>query len=406
MRYDGFPRGMNNRAKDHDLPPGTLRNAVNIDIDNQGNLSRRKGMEKVLGGIGMHSGWSCDAWSLVVVAGRLKIFNADHALTDLMPVHGPVCYEELNGIVYFSDGVGSYKLLPDGSVVNWGIAPPPAPIVSTISGDLAAGRYLIAITPIASDGSEHGASPLVSIDLDADSGLSLTLPNAGDPQVEYLRVYLSTANGKVLYAVKDVPLNSGSTTVTAEPGSGVALETIGVTGMRPCRRIVSYRGRIYAEDAEQPGVLWHSDPLAYDRLRPGRNFLLHKHPIDLLAADSNGLWVAEGERTIFYSGAGPEDFAPVDALDYGAVPGFPVKQKSGNTTVLYWYSTRGIVRVNNGIANLQEDNVAVETGDSAALMVRESNGLKQAIASVGGAQVSHLAAGSFLEMEVIRKSGN
>jgi hypothetical protein len=405
MRYDGFPRGMNNRAKDHDLPPGTLRNAVNIDIDNQGNLSRRKGMEKVLGGISMHSGWSCDAWSLVVAAGRLKIFNADHTLTDLMPVHGPVCYEELNGIVYFSDGMGAYKLLSDGTIVRWGVSPPAAPAVASTVGNLPSGRYLVAVTPIANDGSEHGASPLVPIDLGDDAGLILTLPNAGDPQVAYLRVYLSTANGKVLYAAKDVPVSAGSTTITDVPGEGVVLQTIGVTAMRPCKRIAEYRGRLYAVDAEDPRFVWYTDPLAYDRLRPGKSFLPHAHPVDLLAADTNGIWVAEGERTLFYSGANPEQFTPQTTLDYGAVPGFPVKVKSGNSTMLIWYSTKGIVRVQNGIANLQEDNVAVETGDSAAVLVREFDGLKQAIASVSGTEVSKLAAGSFLEMEVVRKAG-
>lgn len=55
--------------------------------------------------------------------------------------------------------------------------------------------------------------------------------------------------------------------------------------------------------------------------------------------------------------------------------------------------------------NLQEQDVAPHDGTSGAILVREQDGLRQAVVSVQNAAVSQLAATSFLEMEVVRKAG-
>lgn len=399
MKINGFPSGMNNRQPDYALPNGTLRNAVNTDIDNQGNLRRRPGYAKVAAGINMHSGWSCDRWTLIVKAGRLNILNANNTFTDLMAVQGPVCYHFLNNIVYFSDGVASYKLLADGSVTNWGVTPPNDPVLSSTPGSLTAGTYLAAVTPIGLDGFEHGASEVVSIAVNANSGIIFSLPAVSDPQVGYLRVYLSTANGEVLYGISDVAVGTATYTVTANAGEGVELETLGCTAMPAGSTIDSYRGILYVVSGD---TAWHSDPMAYDRTRPDTNFIQHSQNIDLFSADTNGIWMAS-DKTYFYSGAGPGQFTETAVLEYGAVPG--KAKKVPNSTELVWYSKRGVVKASGGIANLQEANVATETGDAAAVLVREFDGLRQVIASVTNAQVSKLAASDFLEMEVIRKTG-
>jgi hypothetical protein len=397
MKVNGFPNGMNNRQPDYALPNGTLRNAVNTDIDNQGNLRRREGYEKVSSGINMHSGFSCEAWSLIVNAGRLKIWNDDDTFTDLMAVQGPVCYHYLNNIVYFSDGVGSYKLLEDGSVTNWGVTPPSDPVLSSTSGSLTAGTYLAAVAPVGSDGFVHGSSEIVSITVVANSGIVFSLPVISDPQVEYLRIFLSTANGEELFAIVDTAATSY--TVTSNSGSGASLKTHGCTQMPAGTSIDNYRGRLYVK---KDNLVWYSDSLAYDRTRPSKNYLPFSQDVDMFAADETGLWIA-ADKTYFCSGDNPENFSVTTVLDYGAVPGQAKTDPS--TNALIWYSKRGIVRASGGIANLQEANIAAETGDAAAVFIRELDGLRQAVASVTNAQVSKLAASDFLEMEVVRKAG-
>ena len=43
-----WPAGINNRQPDHALPTGTLRNAVNADMDPSGHVRRRDGYTKVV----------------------------------------------------------------------------------------------------------------------------------------------------------------------------------------------------------------------------------------------------------------------------------------------------------------------------------------------------------------------
>jgi len=56
------------------------------------------------------------------------------------------------------------------------------------------------------------------------------------------------------------------------------------------------------------------------------------------------------------------------------------------------------------VKNLQEENVATESGTSGAMLVRRQDGIKQAIAVINNPQASSLAASSFIEAEIIRRS--
>jgi hypothetical protein len=397
MRYDGFPVGMNNLASDHAMPDGALRNAVNVDIDRTGKLRLRKGYEKVHGGIDTHSGWSCELWTLFVQAGVLHKLNDDDTAEALMPVQGEVCYLYFNRVVYFSDGVKAYKLLDDGSIVNWGVAPLPAPQLAPTSGLLDKGRYMAAITPIGPDGVEHGASEIVTIDLAQNSGLIFTLPNVSDPQVEYLRLYLSTANGGVLYSVGDVAVGIAQITVT-QLYDGLELDTVGVTNVPAGSGLALHSGVIYIRSGQ---YVYHTDPYAFDRFRPSRNYLAFPEEVSVIASVRTGLWIV-ADKTRFYAGADPRKVAPSDVAEYGAAPGDAIPIP--DSTDVLWYSDRGVVRAGDGFLNLQDKNVATETGDHAAILLREQDGTKQVVASVRNTSVSPLVAQSFLEMEVIRKA--
>jgi hypothetical protein len=397
MKYLGFPVGMNTLAPDHAMPPGALRNAVNVDIDRSGKLRLRKGYEKVHGGVDTHSGWSCELWTLFVQAGVLHKLNDDDTAEALMPVQGELCYLYFNRVVYFSDGVKAYKLLDDGSIVNWGVAPLPVPQLQATSGLLDEGRYMVAITPISQDGVEHGASEIVTIDLDQNSGLTFTLPAVSDPQVEYVRLYLSTANGGVLYSVGDVAVGIPQITVT-QLYDGLELDTVGVTNVPAGSGLALHAGVIYIRSGE---YVYHTDPYAFDRFRPSRNFLPFPEEVSVIASVQTGLWIV-ADKTRFYAGSDPRKVTPTDVADYGAPPGNAIPIT--DSTDVLWYSDRGVVRAGAGLLNLQDKNVATGTGDRAAVLLREQDGARQVIASVRNTSVSPLVAQSFLEMEVIRKA--
>lgn len=392
-----FPAGMNTRQPDHALPDGTLRNAVNIDVDVLGLLSRRDGYGKIFSGLDVHSGFSCPLWTLFVDSGVLKRLNGDNTATAITPVRGEVCYCFLNGIVYFSDGVTASKLLPNGSVVQWGAAPLTVPVLSQTTGALAAGVYLAAITQVGFDGIEHGSSSVVQLTVTDGSGITFQLPAVLDPQITYVRLYLSPENGSKLFAVVDVPAGTTTHNVTA-PGKGRELGTLGVTGAPPCTAIEEYGGRLFMKSGM---MVWYTDPLAYDWVRPASNFLMFAEDVSVIAATQNVLWIA-ADKTYMYRGSDPAKFSVEVAAEYGAVPGKAAKVPNSNDVV--WYSTRGLVRAGDTMKNLQETHVAAESGDKVAVIVKERDGLQQAVASVQNAVLSPLVSQSFLEMEVTRKA--
>lgn len=393
-----FPLGMNNRQPDYALPEGSVRNAVNADVDIIGHVRRRDGYTKIVGGLATHSGWSGSAWTLYVDGAWLRSLNSDNSTTALCQVAGPVCYEEFNGVVYFSDGVGAFKLSASGVVTKWGIEVPATPVLTRSSGTLGEGTYLVAITPIGSDDTEHGASEAVAIDLPTDSSIIVSMPSGYDTQIAYFRVYVTSANGETLYAVADVPVGAISYTITA-PGQGDELETMGITPPPAGYAITEYNGVMYVATGK---VVWHTEPFAPDRLRPSTNYLPFTSDVDVMVSSGSGIWFAAG-KTYFYAGTTPDKFSVVIAAEYGAPRGNAYRVP--DTEDVMWYSSRGIVRASDGMLNLQEKNVAAESGTTAAIVVREQNGVQQAIASVSNPTVSQLASRSFLDMEVIRKAG-
>ncbi|HFB07033.1 MAG TPA: hypothetical protein ENJ92_01170, partial [Chloroflexi bacterium] len=50
-----FPAGKNDVAKETALPEGALREALNVDIDDAGNIRLREGFEKVYSGTNVRS---------------------------------------------------------------------------------------------------------------------------------------------------------------------------------------------------------------------------------------------------------------------------------------------------------------------------------------------------------------
>ena len=396
---------MNNRAEDYALPtdkygrPTALRNAVNINIDNQGKLSRRDGYARVAQAVGAHSGYSCEGGHFFADAGRLKMLNADDSVSDVCSVAGSfVAYEYFDGILYFSDGVTTRKRLADGTVMEWGFDAPSKPILFTYPGALPAGRYLAALTYVTDDGIEHGASELAYVDCSIASSIAFSaLPQRNDATI---RLYLSTANSKTLYRVGET--TAGSLTVYVEPGSGAALDKQFISRPPAGSIIRVHNGRMYIADGK---IRWHSESFAFSHFMLGTGFVQYEHDIVVMEPVDVGMWLATTGKTYLIGGEVEEAPTQREVAGYGAVPGTSLIDPA--TKHAMWYSTRGAVTgtKDGQLVNLQEANVAADTGDRGAAVLREQDGIKQFIASVQGASVSPLAASSFIEMEVIRKAG-
>lgn len=405
-----FPVGMNNRQPDHALPPGSIRNGVNVRVDPAGIISRRDGLEKVYSGVDTKNSFDCPMGIVFREGTTIKRFNADNTATVLFEgAYGEHCaYLYLNGIIYFSDGLMTKKILSDWSVTEWGMEVPNPPTLYGGSGIYGAGRYLAAVTFVDEFGVESGASDFVSVDIDDNNGIYFTdIPTTTDPQVVGVRLYLSAANsgsqGKVtLFQVAElvVGVSSYSQTIGRYDENKV-LETEFVSKPPPGRIIKEFNGIIYI--ADETGIVWHTEPMQYDHFKLSENFLQFSDAVTIMESVLDGMWFAHGDMTDFYFGASPADFSPKTILRYGAVFGTSVVVDKNKT--VRWFSNRGAVVASVGgeIVNNQEENVATDTADYGASILKEEDGIRQFITSLKNPEVSTLAARDFMEAEIIRK---
>ena len=391
-----WPDGMNNRQPDYALPPNTLRNAVNADIDRAGRARRRQGYTKVFSGVSTRGGYSCPAGAFFVQGSKLMRLNADNTAATLYDgvVGEYAAYEYFNGTVYFSDGVVNKKIV-SGVVSDWGRLPLPAPSVAAIPGALPPGTYMVAAAEIDSAGIEHGTSEAVTIRTNVESGLHVS----GFPSGKTVRVYVSSTNGTTLFAAAQTTAGSCYVATTAYV-SGRPATTQFMSGPPPGRIIKEYNGRMYVAAGN---TVWYTEPYSPELVSAASGFLQFHADVTVMEPGEAGMWIVS-DKTEFYAGASPLEFRPRTVLDYGAVYG--TSHVLPQTKDVLWYSTRGVVMgTKDGQAtNLQEANVAADTGTAGAALIREQDGTRHVVVSVRDASVSPLASTSFLEMEVIRKA--
>lgn len=397
-----FPGGMNNKQKDHDLPDDCARNIVNCNISPSGKPSLRQGSTKVYTGIDTKGSFSCPVGIYFVEGSKLCSFNVtDNTSTVLFyGVHGSTfAYHYFNGIVYFTDNIISKKIV--GNVVlPWGLTEPSAPKMAAISGTYAPGTYLAKYVWVDLNGLESGASLVSSIELEGTSGIRFfNMPGLPVGAVS-LRIYLTTPNGKVFYHVLDIANTSYDLSAGAYDGGSVL--DMEYVSPPPTGNILGlYKGRMYISSGK---VVWYSEPYSYDHFKLSESFLQFPFDITIMAPVDNGIFFASNYETHYYGGSPEDGFNIVTKFDYGGI--FGTFKRIPNTDDVLWLSQRGVVRgsADGQCVNIQEENVATETGTSGTLTIREQDGVKQVIAGINDPTTSKLAATSFIDAEIIRRT--
>jgi hypothetical protein len=370
---------------------------VNADVDNIGTWRRRAGYARVHAGVNTRGGYSCPVGTFFVEGSNLCKLNDDDSVAVLWSgVYGEtITYEHVNGNVYFSDGLITKRITVAG-VTEWGQDVPAAPVLLPVGGALAAGTYIAAVTVVDAEGRESGASETTQITTNVVGGIRFD----GLPSGSNARLYLSTADGTMLYMVAETTIAPYDVLLSGYD-KGKPIDTQFMTKPPAGRIIRHHYGRIYVADGL--GVVWYTEPYSHDLVYRGRNFYQFAEPVSVMESVTGGLWLVS-DKTEFFGGTGPSDFRARTVLGYGAVYG--TSQIEERTQDAIWYSTKGaIVGTSDGQAtNIQEKNVAPDSGSVGASLVREQNGLRQVVVSVRDPNVSPLAADSFIEMEIIRKA--
>ena len=395
--------GMNNR-----LPPDKLSSkegaflssATNVNVTSVGTIRRRDGTAVAIPGADCHSLWAHGDMAFMVDEGMLyRITGPADApeKTAVAPVTPTLhmSYAEVNGEVYASNGVQSFRITAD-DVFALGIQPPvSAPtVVAATGGILPAGIYRVAVSHVAADGEEGPTTFPVTVDVPENGVLTIgSIPQ----RAGYLTsIYIAAQNDDVFFRAAET--TDATLVLPVFPTQGA--RPIGLLmATMPAGRIVRYlNGRLLVASGD---TLFYSLPYAHGLFNPAAGYIQFPETITMVEPCQNGFYLS-ADQTYWVDGEFPNsDLNPV--LPYRAVEGTAAQVPNDNS--VWWMSERGVVigTQDGQVKNVQEDNVAVEVAIAGASMYREQDGMKQMVSSLFGPKSTVLTARSYMEAEVIRK---
>lgn len=112
--------GLKNTVSRERLAATELERAINVDIDDSGQLSRRRGYKLKLAGR-THSARDVGDKVLVVLNGALGQIDDNYLFTEITEVgDARVVYTEVNGEIYFCNSTTSGVIARNGDLFDWG----------------------------------------------------------------------------------------------------------------------------------------------------------------------------------------------------------------------------------------------------------------------------------------------
>jgi hypothetical protein len=299
----------------HDSRKGitAVREATNVDLDAEGNVSRRKGYTLKIAGEGYHSlfeskrGWlmACKSQELGVYDPEANTFTA---ITN-MASNNLTSFAELNGNMYYVNPghkgmirAGENFVRPLGESL-----PDVTPSFAAVaSGSLSAGKYGITFSVVNNVGEESPLAPLMVITLTEQGSVqgSLFTLVAG---YKY-RIYMTTTDGTELYQAAEFDANIANFLISDhEVGRRPATQYLTHLPfgyiIRPhgSRLYVATEDFVFYSEAFMP----HLTNSAHSFL-PTTGFTTMVQPVD------GGIFIGDQTGVRFYTGDDPTEFVPKD----------------------------------------------------------------------------------------------
>lgn len=412
-RVGPWPLGINNVAREDRVPtteagaPLSLREALNVDLDNAGVPQRRRGHERFHTATLCHSLWADDAWpfGLFVDNGDLHLLDQSGGVESLGIAVGnaPLSYAVINDRIYFSNRATSGLLDATLQAYAWAPECPAGQPAAQVKAGLGlpAGQYMVAVTFTDVLGRESGSTLAASVDVPAGSGIALTqIPQPLDAL--RINLYLSDANDQVLRLHSSVPPGETSLDI-AVPARGRAMpDGLQFLSAMPAGQIVRlFSGRHYIADGHR--LRW-SPPMRYGLTDRARHVIHFNAPIDLVepieSRGGPGLFVAAGNRTYWFDGPDPEQWSQRIRMSSGAVPGSSCRVPGTAVgyedpeDVVVWIARNGqfcVGGAGGGISLPKQGQAVVDTAERAATLYRAEDGIEQIVAAMRGPRPQGLA---------------
>ena len=361
-----------------------LRHAINVDLDNSGKVRRRAGFSSFEQMTGAHSLWSNGVRTLFCRDSNLYEITdfspySETLLTSLSADYA-MSFDDTNGNIYFSNGADAGRLLINEVTPGpWSLSVPSAPSVSTAPGSLLAGSYLLSITFSNADGEESGASPVQRVVLSVDSDISIVVPSAPAGATN-VNIYLSARDGEALTWHSTISPGPGSATISSTSTGHVLLQQH--LAPQPAGQLVAIH---YARLLVAAGsLLTYSQPRTPGKYLPSKGFIQFASRITNLVPTTGGVYVTTTEETFWLEGADISSASMLMIAPYGAAERSRFNLPDG--VMVGWYSDAGVVVADpaGSIKTIQDDHVATDISDTAAVLVEESKGITKLIVVLGG----------------------
>jgi hypothetical protein len=403
VNYRGFPKGMDNRRANYDVPKGALRDGFNVDVLSSGSVRRRRGIAQAIASAGAHSLFAEDNVRMVwATPTTLKLATPNLSVSTILTdsrLASPLSYVALHGEIYFSNEAINGKINALNVYEPWGITPPAiAPALAATSGT----RFVQVTCAFVTASGEISGAPLGAVVSCGDAPViqASAIPQSSDSRVVATRLYVTEIDGTMFFHHADVPAGTTSFTIRNELARGDKLVTQFMQPPPPGQLIRRFGGRIYIAAGSN---MFKTQPLRYGLYDPEEDFLMEPERIRLLTSVEDGMFVSS-DGTYFLTGLGTTDMQRRQVFPYRAIEGasydFP---ESGD---VMWLSERGFVRGSDGGAakNLTEDRVAMTQYTRGAMGLVEYDGHKAMIAITQGGTASRLVAKDFVESQQVLAS--
>lgn len=323
-----FGVGVVNRKAPTKLPPGGAVAADNVDIAEDGVVSRREGFSQALALPGAHSLWSAKELMFGLVGDASALYGIEGGTSATSLVTGvsgaQIGYAVTPLGVYWSNGEQCGRIGYDMTARPWGVeAAPDFFLTAATTGGLDAGRYGVSLAFASDTSEEGGASPTQFVDVPQGGAIQvngISAPQRAD--TDEVRAYVTDANGTELFYAGAAPAGASGYTI----GAGVRRRQLGRTQYCLPFPAVKFpllrKGRLFGALGSQ--VVW-SEPLYYGLYNPAQNFArLHNESITMLASPESQafvFYIGTETHTYVLRGESIETASLSVASNVGVIPG-------------------------------------------------------------------------------------
>lgn len=417
IKLGPWPQGANNLALETQVPRGSFRKGVNIDIADSGRAMRRHGRTQVFTGETSNLFGYGDRGFFVEgqdLYGFERVDGAETAAVLLYEGLRPdarLAHCLIDPDIFVSDGDVCLRISPSNEVSRWSLPTPPAPALSTLPGSLEAGTYKVAYTYKDASGAESALSDLASIDVAEGQGVTVLLTHlvAGTRTA----VYMTKPNGTELLLVAVVPGQPSSINIMKQR-LGRPPATEDMDPMPGGSFAAVWQGRLLV--GSDRFVTW-SEPMQYGLTKLMYNYLELAEPVTGLGAPetSEGFFVGQQSRVYFVAGADPADATLREAYPAGMIPGtlqmvpgarLPLENPPAEPVPM-WLATNGVFCVGlpaGTVLPLTETRFATMKSDSGAALFDQRGGISRYVATLRNPTENNFAMTDTVTAEVVRNN--